>query len=157
MRVKQLRNYGSEKKYYNEVIGLNSRLDEVQAAFLNIKLKHLESINDHKRKLAKIYSTQLNDNFIKPVMDSDFSDVHHIYNIRHFRRDQLREYLLKEGIGTEIHYPVPPHKQKAMLGLFENEKYPISTEIHNTTLSLPISFFHTEADIFKVVEVLNRF
>jgi dTDP-4-amino-4,6-dideoxygalactose transaminase len=157
LQARKLRNYGSEKKYYNDVIGLNSRLDEIQASFLNIKLKYLDLINSHKRKLAEIYFKEINDSFIKPVVDSDYVDVYHIYNIRHPRRDQLREYLLKENIGTEIHYPVPPHKQNAMVGLFENKHYPISTEIHNTTLSLPISFFHTEADIIKVVEVLNRF
>lgn len=157
LRARKLRNYGSEKKYYNEVVGFNSRLDEMQASFLNIKLKHLESINSHKRKLAKIYSMEVSDNFIKPVTDTDYVDVYHIYNIRHSRRDLLRDFLLKEGIGTEIHYPVPPHKQKAMIGLLENEQYPISTEIHNTTLSLPISFFHAESDIIQVVEALNRF
>lgn len=157
IRAKKLRNYGSERKYYNDVVGLNSRLDEVQAAFLNVKLKHLESINKHKQKLAKIYTDRVSDNFIKPVTHADYFDVYHIYNIRHPRRDQLREYLQKENIGTEIHYPVPPHKQKAMQGLLEMEQYPISTEIHNTTLSLPISFFHTEADVLKIVEVLNKF
>lgn len=155
--AKQLRNYGSEKKYYNEVVGFNSRLDEIQAAFLNIKLKQIELINDHKRKLAQIYSREVNDNFIKPVMDSDYSDVYHIYNIRHPRRDQLREYLLKEGIGTEIHYPVPAHKQKAMQGILDTSVFPLSEEIHATTLSLPISFFHAESDILRVVEVLNKF
>lgn len=157
IRARRLRNYGSEKKYYNEVIGLNSRLDEIQATFLNIKLKHLGNINTHKRKLAEIYFRELKDNYVKPVVDSDYWDVYHIYNIRHPERDRLREFLVKKGIGTEVHYPVPPHEQKAMAGLFENERYPISSEIHSTTLSLPISFFHSETDVFRVVEALNSF
>jgi len=157
LQARRLRNYGSEKKYYNDVIGLNSRLDEIQAAFLNIKLKHIDLINSHKRKLAEIYFREINDSFIKPVVDSDYIDVYHIYNIRHPRRDQLREYLLKEGISTEIHYPVPPHKQLAMQGVLDSSVFPLSEEIHATTLSLPISFFHTERDILRVVEVLNKF
>jgi len=82
--------------------------------------------------------------------------VWHIFNVRHPKRDDLKDYLLKKNIKTEIHYPIPPHKQKAMRVIIEGE-FPISEEIHNTTLSLPISFFHTEDDIYKVVEVMNRF
>ena len=156
-QVKRLRNYGSEKKYYNDVIGLNSRLDEIQAAFLNIKLRHIDLINSHKRKLAEIYFREIKDNFIKPVVDSHYFDVYHIYNIRHPKRDQLRDYLLRKGINTEIHYPVAPHKQLAMQGILDASVFPISEEIHETTLSLPISFFHTEHDIHRVVEVLNKF
>lgn len=151
-----LRNYGSEIKYENIEVGFNSRLDDLQAAFLNIKLKYLDKINKHKRKLAKIYFDNLKSDFIVPVQHEDYYDVFHIFNIRHKKRNELREYLLKEGIITEIHYPIPPHKQKAINNLF-NKDYPISEEIHNTTLSLPISFFHTEEDIYKVVEILNKF
>ncbi len=154
--VKSLRNYGSEKKYYNERVGYNSRLDEVQAGFLSVKLKRLDEINSHKRKLAEIYLKELKDDFIKPFVHPDFFDVWHIFNVRHSKRDELKEYLLKNGIKTEIHYPIPPHKQKAMQGIIEGE-FPISEEIHKTTLSLPISFFHSENDIYKVVEVMNRF
>lgn len=155
-RLRKLRNYGSSKKYYNELIGYNSRLDELQAALLSVKLKYLDEINTHKRKLAKIYSDNLKDDFIKPVIDDNFFDVYHIYNIRHPERDKLKEYLLKHEIMTEIHYPVPPHKQKALEGLFSGE-YPISEEIHNTTLSLPCSFGHSYDDIYRVVEVMNKF
>jgi len=154
--IKSLRNYGSEKKYYNERVGYNSRLDEMQAGFLSVKLKRLNEINSHKRKLASIYLKELKDDFIKPVVDPGYFDVYHIFNIRHPKRDSLKEYLLKNEVKTDIHYPVPPHKQKAMYGIIEGN-YPISEEIHNTTLSLPISFFHKEGDIYKVVETMNKF
>ncbi len=152
-----LRNYGSQKKYYNEVIGVNSRLDELQAAFLSVKLKSLDQINEHKRGLAKIYSRELKQDFIKPFINGDYYDVFHIYNIRHPRRDNLKEYLLKNQIKTEIHYPVPPHRQMAMNGVIDKKPYPISDEIHATTISLPISFMHSENDIIRVIEVMNKF
>lgn len=155
--ILRLRNYGSDVKYYNEIVGYNSRLQEMQAGFLSIKLKHLNEINDHKRKLAKIYLDNLKDDFIKPVVNENYYDVFHIFNIRHPKRDELKNYLLKNEIKTDIHYPVPPHKQKAMEGIITENNFPISEEIHATTLSLPISFFHKEEDIYKVVEVLNKF
>ncbi len=108
------RNYGSEKKYYNEVIGVNSRLDEIQAAFLRVKLKSLHVINEHKRKLATLYTKGLKQDYIKPVIDLEYRDVYHIYNIRHPKRDQLKEYFFKKEVRREIHYPVPPHRQQAM-------------------------------------------
>ena len=155
--IRRLRNYGSDIKYYNEIAGYNSRLDEVQAGFLSIKLKKLDEINAHKRKLANIYFNELKNDFIKPIQDNDHFDVYHIFNIRHEQRDKLKEYLLKNEIKTDIHYPVPPHKQKAMHGIITDNNFPISEEIHKTTLSLPISYFHTEEDIYKVIAVLNRF
>ncbi|NCQ18741.1 MAG: aminotransferase [Ignavibacteria bacterium CG_4_8_14_3_um_filter_37_9] len=155
--IKRLRNYGSDVKYYNEIVGYNSRLQEVQAGFLSIKLRHLDEINAHKQKLAKIYFENLKDDFTKPVDDKNYFDVFHIFNIRHTKRDKLKEYLLKNGIKTEIHYPVPPHKQKAMEGIIIEKDFPISEEIHATTLSLPISFYHTEDDIYRVIEAMNKF
>jgi dTDP-4-amino-4,6-dideoxygalactose transaminase len=155
-KIKFLRNYGSGKKYYNTYIGINSRLDEMQAAFLSIKLNALDEINKHKRKLAEIYLKNLKDDFILPEVAEDYFDVYHIFNIRHPQRDKLREYLQRNGIATEIHYPVPPHKQKALAFLSELS-FPKSEEIHSTTLSLPISAFHTISDIERVVEVLNAF
>ncbi len=155
-KTQMLRNYGSSKKYHNEYVGLNSRLDEIQAAFLITKLKSLDLINKHKRELASIYLSNLKKEFILPTTHNDFYDVYHIFNIRHNRRDKLREYLKKNNILTEIHYPVPPHKQMA-LSFLSNLQFPISEEIHKTTLSLPISIFHTKEDIYRVVEVLNRF
>jgi len=153
----RLRNYGSDVKYFNEVIGFNSRLDEVQAAFLSVKLKQLDRINEHKRKLAKIYQSHLKEDFIKPWMDPDYYDVYHIYAIRHPNRDKLKKYLADNGIKTEIHYPVAPHKQKAMQGILSDRSYPLSGEIHATVLSLPVSFFHSEDEIMHVAETMNRF
>lgn len=151
-----LRNYGSKIKYQNDYIGYNSRLDEIQAGLLSVKLKYLDKINRHKRDLAAIYLKELKDDFIKPSVSSDYFDVYHIFNIRHPKRDELKEYLLENDIKTDIHYPIPPNKQKAMEGIIIGE-YPISEEIHRTTLSLPISFGHTEDDIYKVVETINKF
>jgi len=128
----------------------------LQAAFLSVKLKYLDEINLHKRKLAKIYLDNLKDDFIKPMVNEDFYDVYHIFNVRHPKRDNLKDYLLKNEILTDIHYPVSPHKQKAMQGIIEGD-YPISEEIHNTILSLPCSYGHSEDDIYKVVEVMNKF
>ena len=156
-KIKALRNYGSKTKYYNDIIGFNSRLDEVQAAFLQIKLAALNSINEHKRMLANLYSSGVSDKFIKPVIDPDFYDVYHIYNIRCDKRDALKDYLLQNEIKTEIHYPVAPNKQLAMKGILDDQPTPIAEEIHHTTLSLPISFYHTAEDISKVIEVVNKF
>lgn len=140
-KLKMLRNYGSKVKYFNEVIGFNSRLDEMQAAFLKIKLKYLDNINKHKRNLAAIYNEHLKADYIKPIIQKDYFDVYHIYTIRHKKRDKLREYLLSNDIKTEIHYPVSPHKQEAMKRVIKDD-YPISDQIHRTTLSLPISYYH---------------
>lgn len=155
--LKRLRNYGSEVKNYFDAVGFNSRLDELQAAFLTIKLQRLDEINNHKRGLANIYLGGLKNDFIKPVVDKDFYDVYHIFNVRHPRRDTLKEYLKNNGIETQIHYPVPPHKQKALTDIINDDRFPISEEIHNTTLSLPISYYHRKEDIYKVVEVMNKF
>ena len=124
--------------------------------FLLTKLKSLDRINSHKRELAQIYLANLKSDFILPVTHKDFFDVYHIFNVRHERRDELKEYLKKNDINTEIHYPLPPHKQKALLFL-ATKSFPVSEEIHNTTLSLPVSAFHTQDDISRVVEVMNRF
>ena len=105
--------------------------------------------------MAKIYLEVLDDRFVKPVVDRDHFDVYHIFNIRHKNRDELKNYLLENGVKTEIHYPLPPHKQKSMQGIIDGQ-YPISEEIHNTTLSLPISYFHNKEDILKICDIMNR-
>jgi dTDP-4-amino-4,6-dideoxygalactose transaminase len=155
-KILKLRNYGSSVKYYNDYIGTNSRLDEIQAAFLSIKLKSLDKINEHKRSLAAIYLQNLKSDYKLPVLNDDYFDVYHIFNVLHEKRDQLKEFLLKNNIKTEIHYPVPPHKQKAMLNLSKNE-YPVSESIHRTTISLPISTIHSQDEVFHVIEILNKF
>jgi dTDP-4-amino-4,6-dideoxygalactose transaminase len=155
-KIKMLRNYGSEKKYHNTYIGINSRLDEIQASFLSIKLRKLDEIIRHKRQIASIYFENLKSDFILPARNNDCFDVYHIFNIGHERRDLLRDYLQKNNIYTEIHYPVPPHKQKA-LSFLSDKQFQISELIHRTTLSLPVSAFHTNDNIFRVVEVMNKF
>ena len=157
IKIRQLRNYGSEKKYHNGVIGYNSRLDELQASFLRIKLPYLDKINTHKRKLAAIYNENLNNSFIKPKLDPDFYNVYHIYNILHPERDRLKQYLLENNIGTEVHYPVAPQDQVALRDYLQSFDYPVSAKIHQQTLSLPCSFAHTEDDIFHVTTILNKF
>jgi dTDP-4-amino-4,6-dideoxygalactose transaminase len=157
LTIRRLRNYGSDKKYYNELIGYNSRLDEMQAGFLSIKLKKLNEINAHKRKLANIYLKELKSDFIKPVVNADYHDVYHIFNIRNEKRDKLKEYLLEHHIKTEIHYPVSPNNQVALKETFKGQHFPISEEIHKTTLSLPISFYHTEDEVNRIVETMNKF
>ena len=156
-QIKALRNYGSSTKYHNDYIGFNSRLDEVQAGFLSIKLAKLAQITQHKRALAQHYLENLKADFILPQVHPDYFDVYHIFNIRHPKRDQLKEYLFAHGIKTEIHYPIPPHQQKGYLSIFKGESYPIAKEIHQTTLSLPISFAHQTSDIERVIEVMNGF
>lgn len=154
-KVRALRNYGSDKKYFNNYIGYNSRLDEIQAGFLRIKLRKLNELNNHKRKLAKIYHDNLSSKYVKPVIDQKYFDVFHIYNIRCDNRDNVKNILMRNGIGTEIHYPVSPNRQVAMKGILDHIECPISENIHATTLSLPISFFHSESQIGRVVEILN--
>lgn len=156
-KVKILRNYGSKIKYHNEVIGYNSRLDEVQAGFLSVKLKYLNEINNHKRNLAKIYQENISNNFIKPVFDDNYFDVFHLYTIRCEKRDELKNYLLENGVKTEIHYPVAPNKQECLKNELGNQNFKISEEIHATTLSLPLSYFHSEKDILKISKIINSF
>jgi len=155
-KIITLRNYGSKVKYVNDLVGVNSRLDELQAALLSVKLKYLDEITNYKRKLADYYLKNLKNDFIKPVVEDGYFDVYHIFNIRHAKRNELKEYLLRNNIKTEIHYPIPPHKQKAMLGIIEGE-FPISEAIHNSTLSLPISFATTFEEIEYVVSIMNKF
>lgn len=156
-KIKALRNYGSKKKYYNKYIGLNSRLDELQAAFLNVKLPFLDKIANHKIKLAEMYNKGLTDNVIKPIFLNNDSHVFHIYNIRTNKRDELKKFLLEAGIHTEVHYPVSPNNQEGYQDYFKNTVYEISEEIHKTTLSLPISYATTQDEVLKIIENINIF
>jgi dTDP-4-amino-4,6-dideoxygalactose transaminase len=155
--ARKIRNYGSTVRYHNEVIGMNSRLDEIQAAFLRVKLRKLDDINSHKRELAGTYLKGLSKQFILPFVNLDYFDVYHIFNIRHKKRDAVKEHMLKEGVKTDIHYPIPPTKQNAMKGILDKYNCPLSDEIHATTLSLPISYYHTKEDIKKVIDSANSF
>ena len=155
VKLKALRNYGSEKKYYNKYIGINSRLDEIQALFLTIKLQKLDKINLHKFKLASIYNEKINNpHIIKPLHSEE--NVYHIYPIRTVLRNELKEYLLSNNIQSEIHYPLAPHKQEGYKNILTGN-YPISEEIHTTILSLPISYANTTSEIEYVCEVINNF
>ncbi len=156
-KLKALRNYGSEKKYHNKYVGFNSRLDEIQAVFLRIKLRKLDEINEKKRAFAQLYIENLIDFYTKPVIQENCTDVFHVFNIRHTKRDAIRAYLAQNNVMTEIHYPIPPHHQEAYRQFFAGESYPISEEIHKTTLSLPISYCHSKEDIERVIELLYQF
>ncbi len=148
-RLRHLRNYGSKQKYVNQYIGTNSRLDELQAALLRVKLNRLNEMTNHKRELANIYFKYLPDWIVSPIISPDEYDVFHIYGIRHSKRDVLRQELLNRGIKTEVHYPIPPHKQDAMKGILKGS-FPIAEQLHLTELSLPISTGHTQSDIIRV-------
>lgn len=155
--LRTLRNYGSRVKYNNELLGYNSRLDEVQAGFLSVKLKSLDRINEHKRQLADVYFNELPTSVIQPARDERYFDVYHIFSIRTPRRDQMRAHLLENGVKTDVHYPIAPHKQVAMQGILPATGFPLSENIHNTTLSLPISLFHTREDVREVCRQIRRF
>lgn len=156
--VRAMSNYGSQEKYLNEMKGLNSRMDEIQAAVLCLKLGRLDADNEARRKVAKAYSEGITNPLISlPAMPSESGEnVWHIYPIRTSERDRLREYLSREGIETMIHYPVPPHKQRAY-SEWNDRTYPISEQIHQEILSLPISPVMKEEEIRRVVEVLNAY
>ncbi|WP_291286182.1 DegT/DnrJ/EryC1/StrS family aminotransferase [Flavobacterium sp.] len=152
-----LRNYGSEKKYYNEYIGVNSRLDELQASFLNLKLPNLDSDNSKRRKIAKRYLSEIkNAKIVLPCWDLSNNHVFHLFVIRVKNREALQEYLIQHNIQTVIHYPVPPHKQKAFPD-WNHLSFPVTEQIHNEVLSLPISPVLTAAEVDLIVEVLNGY
>lgn len=154
-RLRHLRNYGSKQKYVNKYIGLNSRLDEMQAAMLRVKLRHIDEMTEHKRRLAEIYFGSLRGVTLPQVRDDEF-DVFHIFAIRHPQRDALRQHLLDCGVKTEVHYPIPPHRQEAMARTLTGN-YPIADELHQTQLSLPISYGHTPRDIKQVCDAVALF
>lgn len=154
-RLRYTRNYGSKQKYMNRYLGVNSRLDELQAALLRVKLRRLDEMTRYKRQLAEVYFACLPDWLVQPVRFSDEFDVFHIFAVRHPRRDVLKQYLLENGIKTEIHYPIAPHRQQAMIGILVGE-YPIADEVHATELSLPISVGHQVAEIKQVCACINQ-
>ena len=136
-----IRNYGSEKKYYNEVKGINSRLDELQAAILDVKLLHLNKWNSERVELAAKYNQVLSEipELTLPLLSPNCTHVYHLYVIRTKERDALQAYLAKHGIGSLIHYPIPPHLQKAYSEMnFKEGQFPIAEKMANTSLSLPL-------------------
>ena len=155
-RLRHLRNYGSKQKYVNRYVGLNSRLDEIQAAMLRVKLAQLEVMTMHKRALAEVYFSNLPGWLELPRQRADEYDVFHIFGVRHGNRDALRQYLLDQGVKTEVHYPIPPHRQEAMQGILSGS-YPIADELHATELSLPISVGHTADEVLQVCQTISKF
>ena len=156
--VSAMSNYGSSEKYVNRMKGLNSRMDEIQAAVLCLKLKRLDADNEARRKVAKAYSEGITNPLITlPSLPSDPTEnVWHVYPIRTPERDRLREYLSREGIETMVHYPIPPHQQQAYAE-WNDRSYPISEQIHREILSLPMSPVMTDDEIRRVIEALNKF
>ena len=152
-----LRNYGSEQKYHNDYIGINSRLDELQASFLNLKLSNLDVENDKRRAIAKRYLSEIkNHKIVLPFWDFSNNHVFHLFVIRTQNRDALQAYLTQNNIQTVIHYPIPPHKQKALLE-WNNLSLPITEKIHNEVLSLPISPVLTNQEVSFIIEILNQY
>lgn len=159
--IQALRNYGSETKYHNDYIGINSRLDELQAAFLNVKLPNLDYENEKRRTIAKRYLSEIkNEKIILPTVSllgtEQSNHVFHLFVIRTQNRLDLQEYLHKKGIQTVIHYPIPPHNQKA-LSLWNHLSFPITQKIHDEVLSLPISPVLTMDEVSYIVAVLNKY
>lgn len=155
--IKALGNYGSHKKYENLYKGVNSRLDEIQAAMLRVKLKYLDEESNKRREIANYYLQNIkNENIILPTLRAEDNHVWHLFVVRTTKRDELQKYLLDNGIQTLIHYPIPPHKQNAYKE-WKNESYPISEQIHDEVLSLPISGVQSLENTRKIVQVLNDF
>jgi len=155
--IRALRNYGSEQKYYNEVIGVNSRLDEIQAAFLNVKLPYLDAENEQRKRIAKRYLTEIKNNKVElPYWDFSNNHVFHLFVVRTADRLHLQNYLKEKGIETMIHYPVPPHQQKA-LPEWHYLSLPITEKIHQEVLSIPISPVMTSDEVATVIQILNRY
>ncbi|AYJ79909.1 aminotransferase [Aliarcobacter cryaerophilus ATCC 43158] len=155
--IKALGNYGSHKKYENLYKGVNSRLDEIQAAMLRVKLKYLDNEVEKRREIANYYLQNIkNDNIILPTVRAKNNHVWHLFVIKTNKRDELQKYLLVNDIQTLIHYPIPPHKQTAYKE-WNNESYLTSEQIHNEVISLPISGVQSFEDTMKIVEVLNGY
>ncbi|EAK0848354.1 DegT/DnrJ/EryC1/StrS family aminotransferase [Campylobacter lari] len=153
-KIRALANYGSHKKYENLYAGLNSRLDELQAGILDIKLKHLDSDNQKRKEIADYYMKNIkNENIILPKIDIDH--VWHLFVIRTKFRDKLQKYLNENNIQTIIHYPIPPHKQECYKD-FNNLSLPITEQIHNEVLSIPISPVMTQDEILEITKILNK-
>jgi dTDP-4-amino-4,6-dideoxygalactose transaminase len=155
--IAAIRNYGSENKYENIYRGLNSRLDEIQAAFLNVKLKYIQKDIEARREVANYYLENIkNPEILLPTMLSEEGHVWHLFVIRTKKRVELQKHLSDNGIQTLIHYPIPPHKQEAYEA-YNNLSFPITEQIHEEVLSLPLSAIITKEDMNKIVKVLNDY
>lgn len=156
--IRAIANYGSNKKYVNTYKGLNSRLDEIQAAVLDVKLKYIDKDNDIRREIAKRYLAEIkNPKIILPENPQDEAEhVWHVFVVRTEHRNGLQAYLDDNGIQTIIHYPTPPHKQEAYKE-WNDLSYPISEKMHNEVLSLPISPVMDENEVIEIIKILNSY
>ncbi len=156
--IRAIANYGSNQKYVNIYKGLNSRLDELQAAVLDVKLPFIDAENEIRRKIALRYNAAIKNTKIQlPEMPSDEAEhIWHVYVVRTADRDGLQEYLNDKGIQTIIHYPIPPHQQKAYTEL-NHLSFPISEQMHKEVLSLPISPVMTDEEVDTVIDVINQY
>lgn len=156
--VRALANYGSIKKYVFDYCGYNSRMDEIQAAFLGVKIGYLLKENERRREIAAYYCTHIiNPKIVLPALPTDKHEhVHHLFVVRTPDRDDFQQYLAENGVQTIIHYPIPPHKQ-ACYADWNACSYPITERIHREVLSLPISPVITDAEMREVVETINRY
>lgn len=156
-KIKALSNYGSDYKYHNIYKGINSRLDELQAGFLRVKLQHIDKWNNERRRIALRYINEINNsNIILPNADDEYSHVWHLFVIRTDRRDELEEYLREKGIMTLKHYPIPMHMQKAYEDLnIRKGELPIAEKISDEVLSLPMFYGMSDDEITYVIQSLN--
>ncbi len=155
--IRTLGNYGSAEKYVNIVKGTNSRLDEIQAAILNVKLKYLDSDNEKRRTIAKYYLDNIkNPKIILPKIINFDEHNFYVFVVRTSNRDQLQKYLTDNEIGSLIHYPIPPHKQIAYKE-WSKLSLPITEQIHNQILSIPVSPILSQSEVKEIVNVLNKF
>lgn len=154
-----LRNYGSEKRYYNEVVGYNSRLDELQAGLLRVKLSHLNELTEEREKIANKYLAEIKNSKIElPKVREGATSVWHLFVVKTDERDNLQKYLESNGIGTVIHYPIPPHLSKAYEYLgYKKGDFPITERYAETVLSLPLYNGMTDEEQKYVIEVINRY
>jgi dTDP-4-amino-4,6-dideoxygalactose transaminase len=156
-RIKALRNYGSNKKYVFDYQGYNSRLDEIQAAILSMKLPNLDNENEYRRNIAKQYLSEINNpKIILPTDDSVENDVWHLFVVRTEEREKFRNFLSEKGIGTEIHYPVAPHKQLAYQE-WQNLSLPVTEKIHQEVVSLPLNTALNETETSYIIQTVNQF
>lgn len=159
-KVRILRNYGSEKKYYNQVKGINSRLDEMQAAILSVKLNYIEQFTKQRIEIAKKYDQELSniDDLILPLVNEGATHVYHIYLIRTKNRDGLMKHLIDNGVSPFIHYPLPPHLQEAYKELgYSKGDFPIAEEIAETCLSIPLYPGLTESETDYIIKTIKSF
>lgn len=156
-KIRYLRNYGSVKKYVNEYLGVNSRLDEIQAAVLNVKLPHLDAENRRRQVIADKYLQQIKlDKLTLPPNDQVTDDVWHLFVVRHPRREEFITYLDSKGIQTNIHYPLPIHKQKAYQA-YQHVSLPITEQIHREVVSLPLNTALTDEQVEYIIDSINQF